>query len=91
MRNVKVDRIRVVDAMVIALILMLSGVSNVCSGQKLRYAQLDFEFNQDFSIDSKTLNSAYIEYNGTLKSISKSSPEYKKLIDKGTLFKYKGT
>jgi len=37
------------------------------------------------------LNSAYIEYNGTLNSISKSSPEYKKLIDKGTLFKYKGT
>jgi|GEM_PF-4620785 len=32
MRNEKINRIRVMDAMVIALILMLSVVSNVCLG-----------------------------------------------------------
>jgi len=85
MRNEKINRIRVMDAMVIALILMLSGVSNMCAGQEFVISH-EYFFLSD--IDPEMFDLVQIKVDDKLKKIKKNQPEYEILRNPKSLFEY---
>ena len=88
MKNENTKRIRVVDAMVIALILMLSGVCNVCSGQEFVNSHEYFILSD---IDPEMFDLVQIKVDDKLKKIKKNQSEYKILRNPKSLFTFRGT
>lgn len=83
-------RIRIVNVMMIVLILILSGINNVCIGQ-IVFDKYDLEYTQDYFISSKMFDSACIESSDdNLIPISKNQPEYK-ILTNSLYLKYIGT